>query len=120
MPEILTKKIDSKNLRAHVDNFFGDMVKFVVDIEKGVLAVGAEMHADCEALLLQAGSKPENVWGANLYPDNAPQARIEYLSLINIRPKSNNHDMYIQDKEIRERVKTLVDTLLLSPHEQMA
>ena len=30
---------------------FGDMVKAVVDIEKGMMAIGGELHADEEAVL---------------------------------------------------------------------
>ena len=120
MPEIIISKISQEKLKHHLENTFGDIVKFVADIEKGVLALGGEMHADCEEMLLQADSKQEDLWGANLYPNNTLEERIEYLSLINIRPQQNNRQMYISDKEIREKVKYIVYTLLLSPNEQMA
>ena len=68
MPEIITTKIDRVELKRHVDEVFGDMVKFVVDVEKGILALGGEMHADCEGLLLREESLQANLWGANLYP----------------------------------------------------
>lgn len=120
MPEIITNKISRENLKQHVEAIFGDMVKFVVDIEKGVLALGCEVHADCEEMLLQAGSKQENLWGANFYPYKNGDERIEYTSLINIRPSVGNRGMEIKDEFIRARVKIISEKLLLSSHEQMA
>ncbi len=120
MPEIITSKISQEKLKAHLENTFGDMVKFVADIEKGILALGGEMHADCEEALLQAGSKQHNLWGANLYPYKSGDRRIEYTSLINIRPSVGNRDMEIKDDAIREKVKELAEKLILSHNEQMA
>ncbi len=36
---------------------FGDMVKAVVDVERRVMAIGGELHADEEAYLLDQGSR---------------------------------------------------------------
>lgn len=36
-------------------------VKLAVDIERGILAGGGAMHADCEAVLLEDGSQVEQV-----------------------------------------------------------
>jgi len=119
MPEIITTKINLEKLRQHMDQTFGDMVKFVIDLEKGILAIGGEMHADCEEVLLAAGSRQQNLWGANFYPENVPDERIEYTSLINIRPRANNRDMYIQDENIRAQVKKIAEKLILSPNEQL-
>ena len=48
---------------------FGDIVKAVVDIEQGIMAIGGELHSDEEvALTEQAGSKREDTWGINIYP----------------------------------------------------
>lgn len=120
MPEIITTKIALDRLQYHLDNTFGDMIKFVVDLGKGILALGGEMHADCEEMLLHAGSQQEDLWGANLYPYKGLDDRIEYLSLINIRPRQNNRDMFIQDEHIRNNIKAVAEKLLLSRDEQMA
>ena len=32
-------------------------IKLAVDVERGILAGGGEMHADCEAVLLEDGSR---------------------------------------------------------------
>ena len=95
------------------------MVKFVVDIEKKILAVGGEMHADAEALLLQEGSKQSHLWGGNIYPSNEPDSRIEYTSFINIRPMDDNTSMEIMDEHIKNSVKELVEALVLSPDEKL-
>src|SRR3989338_5902427 len=66
---LITKSILLDEVKLAAQARFGDMVKAVVDIEKNVIALGGELHADEEALLLQNGSKQENLWGINLYVD---------------------------------------------------
>ena len=88
-------------------NPFDEMIKFVVDVECDSIAVGGEMHADAEALLLQHGSQLMNLWGGNLHPwETSP--RIEHTSLINIRPASGNRSMLVQDAELRREIETIV------------
>lgn len=84
-------------------------IKLAVDIERGILAVGGEMHADCESVLLEDGSKQADIWGADWYPLTQ---RVRYESLINIRPSRNNRSMEIQDPIIRERVAQIVQNIL--------
>lgn len=71
-------------------HYFGDMTKGVVDIEKEVVAIDAELQADLEMLLLKNGSKQEQLWGIDLYPDENGEDFLEFDSLINIRPRQNN------------------------------
>ena len=84
-------------------------IKLAVDIERGILAGGAELHADCEAVLLGNGSKQVDIWGADWYPLTQ---EVGYESLINIRPRQNNRSMEIQDPMIRDRVAQIVQRLL--------
>ena len=84
-------------------------VKLAVDLERGILAGGAALHADCEAVLLEDGSCQEDVWGADWIP-GAQQVTFE--SLINIRPCQNNPSLDILDSGIRERVAEIVKPLL--------
>lgn len=84
-------------------------VKLAVDLERGILAGGGALHADCEAALLEDGSRQENVWGADWIP-GAQQVTFE--SLINIRPRQNNPSLEILDFGIRERVAEIVKPLL--------
>jgi hypothetical protein len=95
-----------------VERHFEDMVKFVVDVERRVAAVGGELHADEEALLLEHGSRQDDLWGANYYPGRGEDACFEYTSLINIRPARGNRSMEIQDAGIRERVRAIAAALI--------
>jgi hypothetical protein len=109
---VLTDRIRTEDLRALVDRFFEDMVKYVVDVERGVAAVGGELHADAEALLLEDGSRPQDLWGANYYPGRGRDDCIEYTSLINIRPAQDNRSMEVEDEGTRERVRELTFRLI--------
>jgi Protein of unknown function (DUF5674) len=84
-------------------------VKLAVDLERGILADGGALHADCEAVLPEDGSRQEDVWGADWIP-GAEQVTFE--SLINIQPRQNNPSLEILDPGIRERVTEIVKPLL--------
>jgi len=105
-------RIDPAELKRLVLLFFEDMVKYVVDVERGVVAVGGEMHADAEQLLLEDGSRQADLWGANYYPGRGPEECIEYTSLINISPARGNRSMEIQDPAARARVRDLTLALI--------
>jgi hypothetical protein len=51
------------------DSAFGNLVKAVVDIDREVMVLDAELHSDLEARLLEDGSKQKSLWGINLYPE---------------------------------------------------
>lgn len=85
------------------------MIKIVVDVRRRTLAGGGEMHADCEALLLELGSEQDDLWGANWFPD---EQHIEFESLINIRPRLGNRSIIIQSEQIRGQVETVARELL--------
>lgn len=113
-PDIVlaSTRLDRAELRRLVMGFFEDMVKYVVDVERGVAAVGGELHADEEALLLESGSLQHDLWGANYYPGRGEQACIEYTSLINIRPAQGNRSMLIEDEDLRRRVREITFALI--------
>ncbi len=107
--EIVRDRIEPERLNTLVSDGFGDMVKFVVDLQRKMVAVGGSMHADAEAALIEAGSEQEDLWGANYFPDNDPGQRIVYESLINIRPRANNRSMMISDETIRSAIRQIVE-----------
>jgi len=84
-------------------------IKLAVDIQRGILAGGGALHADCETLLVTDGSRQEDIWGADWIP-STQQVRFE--ALINIRPKQNNPAMTILDSSIRDRVGEITRLLL--------
>ena len=65
--KIVKDSISRRELVKMADEEFGDLVKAVVDVERGVMAVGGELHADEETVLTEKeGSKRENTWGINI------------------------------------------------------
>ncbi len=87
----------------------GTYIKLAVDIERGILAGGGTLHADCEAVLLENGSQQADVWGA----DWDPTAQVvTFESLINIRPRQGNPALEILSPVIRERVSDITCRLL--------
>ena len=112
-PEIIKNPVSREQFLGHAKTTYGDMAKVVIDTTRDVMAIGGEMHADGEALLLEDGSKQEYLWGANVYVEPmANGERIVYSSLINIRPRQGNRDMEIQDPTIRTRVKEVIDVFI--------
>jgi hypothetical protein len=91
---------------------FGTMVKAVVDVETGVMAVDAELHADQEAFLLERGSTQSSLWGINLYPDLNGDDWIEFDSMINLRPASGNQSRGVEDPAVRDRIREIVARLV--------
>jgi len=87
---------------------FGNMVKAVVDIERELLAVDGELHSDLEALLLDDGSKPQNLWGINLYPELQGDDFVEFDSMINMRPAQGNRSRGVEDPQTRRRIIEIV------------
>jgi hypothetical protein len=90
---------------------FGDMVKAVVDVEQGIMAIGGELHSDEEAMLLDQGSAQRHLWGINLYPDKPLDEWIIFDSMINVRPSGGNRSRYVESSEIREAVTRIVNRL---------
>ena len=95
-------------LQLAVDGY-GDMIKGVVDLRTKVIALGGELHADAEQILLDHGSKQEDLWGFNIYPQKSKDEYIEYTSLINIRPRQGNRDREIKSPQLRDQVKAILD-----------
>ena len=109
---LLERRIDGAELARLVKAHFEDMVKYVVDVDRRLIAVGGELHVDGEQLLLEAGSRQADLWGANYHPGRGPRECIEYTALINIRPASGNHGMEIQDPALRERIRQITFALI--------
>ena len=87
---------------------FGNLVKAVVDVDRDLLAVDAELHSDLEALLLENGSKQKNLWGINLYPEMQGDDYVEFDSMINMRPSQGNKSRGIDSIEVRKKIVEIV------------
>jgi hypothetical protein len=99
-------------IRAFVPGRFRDFVKGVVDLERGILLLDADMHADQEAALLAEGSNQRDLWGINLYPEVEGPDWLEFDSMINLRPSFGNRSRGIDDPATREAVAVLVEALV--------
>lgn len=108
---IVIKKISKTKLKQLAEKRFGDLIKAVVDVKRGIMALGGELHADEEAELLKNGSEQSNLWGINLYPDESKEKWIEFDSIINIRPSQNNRSRDIENQEIKEKIKNIIKNL---------
>lgn len=87
----------------------GSFVKIVVDIKRKIISAGCELHIDCAEELIKEGSLNTDLWGANIYPEDK---KIDFVSMINIRPKDNNRSMEIQDQEIKKEIEVIIKELI--------
>ena len=106
--KIITEKLTMNELQQMAAGLFGNMVKAVVDVEKEIIAVDAELNADLEALLLENGSAQKNLWGINFYPELQGNDFVEFDSMINIRPSQNNRSRGVESDELRNQILAIV------------
>ena len=106
--QIVSKKISIEELNSMAAKGFGDMVKAVVDINRDLIAVDAELHSDLEALMLKESSKQANLWGINLYPQASKEDFIEFDSMINVRPSAGNRSRSVENEAVRKKILEVV------------
>jgi len=110
--KIIAGTVTLAELKAMAEQQFGSLVKAVVDVERKTMAIGGELHADEEAAMLDAGSKQENLWGINIYPELDGNDKIEFDSMINIRPHAGNRSRNVENPELQKRIIDIVDQLI--------
>lgn len=110
--KIVRNKIQLEELKKLAKSGFGELVKAVVDVDRKIMAVDGELHADEEALLLEDGSLQRNLWGINLYPEIEIDDWIEFDSMINLRPSVGNLSRGVEDPEIRGKIISVVNKLV--------
>ena len=104
--KILDKKIKRSDLEKCQFVMDDEMVKGVVDVEKGLLAIDAELHADLEKLLLDNSSDQFDLWGINLYFDGD---LVEFDSMINLRPTQGNRSRSVEDEKTQRQILEIVN-----------
>jgi len=105
------KKITIAELKKMAKRMFGNLVKGVIDVEKEILVIDAEMHADEEKFLLENGLKQKNLWGINLYPEKfGSDDFVEFDSMINLRPSQNNRSRGVDNEKIRAKIIKIVNS----------
>lgn len=109
---VIKERVDIEEIKKIAQATFGNLVKAVVDVEKEIIAIGAELHSDEEAELLRTGSKQENLWGINIYPEANEDGYIEFDALINLRPAQGNRTRGVDDSKIRDKITLIVKKLI--------
>ncbi|MCF7898291.1 MAG: DUF5674 family protein [Candidatus Omnitrophica bacterium] len=107
--KILKDMITTNELKKIAQATFGDLVKAVVDVDRELVAIDAELHSDLEALLLENGSKQNSLWGINFYPELEGDDFIEFDSMINLRPSRENKTRGVDSKDIRVKIINIVN-----------
>ena len=110
--KIIKKQISTQDLQKIAKNGFGELVKAVVDVDREIMAIDGELHADEEALLLEDGSLQRNLWGINLYPELETKDWIEFDSMINLRPSVGNLSRGVEDQTTREKILAVINKLV--------
>lgn len=105
---IVDATISMDEVRRMATGMFGDLVKAVVDVDRELIAVDAELHSDLEALLLDSGSKQRSLWGINLYPEESGEGFVEFDSMINMRPSQGNRSRGVEDEKTRALIFAIV------------
>src|SRR3989344_9430294 len=110
--KLLKRPITREELGQIAKRRFGNIVKAVVDIQKEIMVIDAELHADQEALMLEQDSSQEDLWGINLYPELKGEDFIEFDSMINLRPSFGNSSRGIDNPKVREKIVEIVEKLV--------
>lgn len=109
---VVENKITKNDLSELSKERYGDLVKAVIDIKRGIMAIGAELHSDEEEHLLEQGSEQQHLWGVNLYPDKSGEEFIEFDSIINMRPSQGNPSRDVLDPTIRQKIIDVLTVLV--------
>ncbi|OGH38967.1 MAG: hypothetical protein A3B44_03645 [Candidatus Levybacteria bacterium RIFCSPLOWO2_01_FULL_38_21] len=110
--KVVEKKISILEIKKMAKKMFGNLVKVVIDIEKEIMIINAELHADEEQYLLERGSKQENLWGINLYLEKDGDDFIEFDSMINLKPSQSNYSRGVDNPEIQKKIIRIVNKLI--------
>lgn len=111
--KIITNPMSRADLAALAHEGFGDIIKAVVDVRQGIMAVGGELHADEEVLLSEeCGSLRADTWGINLYPAETGDGFIEFDSMVNIKPAAGNRSRGVEDVAIQNKIREIVAQLI--------
>lgn len=111
--KIITKTISIDELKSLSEKMFGKIVKAVIDIDREIMAIDAELHVDLEELLLDNESKQDNLWGINFHPSKFPNTDwIEFDSMINVRPVRRNISRYVENEQTRKQILNTINKLI--------
>lgn len=106
-------KISLAELKEMAQKMAGNLVKADLDVEKGIVLVDMDLHADGEAQLLENGSSQQDLWGINLYPEKFNTDEfIEFDSMINLKPSQGNRSRNVEDEQVRRRIQSIINEVV--------
>ena len=112
--KIIESPMSRADLAVLAHEGFGDVIKAVVDVRQGIMAVGGELHADEEVLLSEnRESLRADTWGINLYPAETGDGFIEFDSMVNIKPAHGNRSRGVEDMAVQEKIREIVGKLVI-------
>ena len=110
---IVKDNIPMSELRTLAHEQYGDVIKAVVDVERGIMGVGGELHVDIQSLLIEKeNAKGDTTWGINLYQDKSGNDFIEFDSMVNLKPASGNRTRGVESVEIQTKIREVVGKLV--------
>ena len=102
---IITKdKPYSKEEIEKLKELFDVYIKTVIDVKRKICSAGCDRHYDSEKILLEQGSKQEDLWGGGI---DLETKVIDCNSIINIRPQQANTSNEIQENSTRKEFEKL-------------
>ena len=107
--KILNNIAGMDELKKIAADTFGDLIKVVVDVDRELVAIDAELHSDLEALFLEDGSRQSSLWGINFYPDLEGDDFIEFDSMINMRPSQENMSRGVDSAKMQKKIINVVN-----------
>ena len=112
--KIVKDRIETAELKEMTKRMYENLVKAVVDVEKEVMAIDAEMHVDLEQFLIeQENCEPKDLWGINIYPEKSGDDFIEFDSMMNIKPAFGNRTRGVEDENIRKEIIDIVKKIVI-------
>ncbi|MEK7459861.1 MAG: DUF5674 family protein [Patescibacteria group bacterium] len=106
--KILENKINIEEVKKMADFWYGTMIKGTVDIEGERVALGGDYHIESSEMLINTGSKFENVWGFNIRFEENPEGVLEFDSMVNIKPNLGNRSRSINNEEIVKKATGII------------
>ena len=110
--QLVDKVVPLEDLKKMTERMHDNLVKAVVDTEKGIMVVDMEMHADGELFLLDQDSNQEHLWGINIHPFKEKKDWVEFDSMMNIRPSQGNRSRKVENPVIQKFIISLVNRLV--------
>lgn len=112
---IITKNTSYTNKEIDkLRELFDVYIKTVIDIKRKVCSAGCDRHFDSEKILLDQGSKQEDLWGGGI---DLETKIVDCNSMINIRPQQKNNSNEIQNEKIRKEFEKLTKYFFKAQYE---